>query len=212
MNLQVSREDLLKQIGYKDSPQPRLLAMVVEMLGLLQGLLEPRWAFREIQDEKDLPAFLSGAVLKYAGAVTLGPKLEDRGKDLFDRGKPAEAYILDIAGSIAVTKAGNALWNEIRENAAAKGFKKGLRRTPGCRGIDLETQRWVFEKLADMDLGIELTSSYMMSPRKSVSFMARFGGKLKGSFSCKGCRQYSDCTLRSSLKNIRADGLGKRSP
>lgn len=196
MNLQVSREDLLKQIGYKDSPQPRLLDMVVEMLGLIESLVEPRRAFREIQSEKNLPAFLSGAVLKYTGAVTLGPKLEDKVKDLFDWGKPAEAYILDTAGSVAITKAGNILWNEIREDAAAKGFKKGLRRTPGCRGIDLETQRWVFEKLAGIDLGIELTSSYMMSPRKSISFLARFGGKLKGSFSCKGCRQYVDCSLR----------------
>jgi hypothetical protein len=196
LTIQVPREDLLKQIGYREPPQPKLLEIVDEMLGLLKDLLEPRLAFKEIQDEKDLSAFLSGAVLKYAGAVTLGPKLEDKVKDLFDRGKPAEAYILDIAGSIAVTKAGNTLWNEIRQDAAVKGFKKGLRRTPGCQGIDLETQKWVFEKLADIDLGIELTSSYMMSPRKSVSFLARFGGKLKGSFSCKGCRQYVDCSLR----------------
>jgi hypothetical protein len=196
LNLQVSREDLLKQIGYKDSPQPRLLDMAMEMLGLLEGLLEPKWVFREIQGEKDLPALLSGAVLKYAGAVTLGPKLEDQVKDLFDRGKPAEAYILDIAGSVAVTKAGDILWDEIREDAAAKGFGKGLRRTPGCRGVDLETQKWIFEKIAGTGLGIELTSSYMMSPRKSLSFLARFGGKLGRAFSCKGCPQYADCTLR----------------
>lgn len=196
MNIQVSREDLLKQIGYKASPLPRLLDMVVEMLGLLESLVDPRQAFREIQDEKDLPAFLLGAVLKYAAAVTLGPRLEDKVKDLFDHGKPAEAYILDMAGSIAVTKAGNLLWNDIREDAAAKGFKKGLRRTPGCRGIDLGAQKYIFERLDDPDLGIELTPSWMMVPRKSLSFLARFGGKLKGSFSCKGCPQYSDCGLR----------------
>jgi hypothetical protein len=196
LNIQVSKEDLLKQFGYKDAPQPRLLDMVTEMLGLLEGLIETRQAFKEIQDEKDLPAFLFGAVLKYAGAVTLGPKLEDKVKDLFDSGKPAEAYILDTAGSIAITKAGNILWNEIREDAAAKGFKKGLRRTPGCRGVDLETQRGIFEKLSGSDLRLELTSSYMMSPRKSLSFWARFGGKLGQAFSCKGCPQYTDCTLR----------------
>ena len=198
MNIQVSREDLLKQIGYKDSPQPRLLDMVSQMLGLLDGLLEPRWAFKEIHGEENLPPFLLGADLKYAGAVSLGPKLEDKVKDLFDFGKPAEAYILDIAGSIAITKAGNLLWGEIRQEAAAKGYKRGVRRTPGCRGIDLETQKWIFKRLSGLDLGIELTSSYMMSPRKSLSFLARFGGKLKGSFSCKGCLQYTDCTLRSS--------------
>ena len=196
MNLQVSREELLKQLGYKASPQPRLMHMVVEMLGLVEGLLEPRLTFKEIGNEKDLPPFLSGAALRFAGAATLGPKLEDQVKDLFDRGKAAEAYILDTAGSIAVTKAGDLLWDDIREAAEAKGFQRGSRRTPGCRGIDLETQKWIFETLADRHPGIHLTASCMMFPRKSLSFLARFGGKLKGALSCKGCRQYADCTLR----------------
>lgn len=196
MNIKVSREDLLKQLGYKDPPQPRLLDMVLEMLGLLGGLVEPRLAFKEIQEENELPPFLSGAVLKYAGAATLGPKLENKVKDLFEEGKAVEAYILDTAGSVAMTKAGNMLWDKIRQDAEAKGFKTGLRRTPGCRGINLETQKWIFEKLADRDLGIHLTSSCMMFPRKSLSFLARFGGKLKGTSSCKGCLQYSDCSLR----------------
>jgi hypothetical protein len=196
LNIKVSREDLLKQLGYKDPPQPRLLDMVLEVLALLGGLVEPRLAFKEIQEENGLPPFLSGAVLKYAGAATLGPKLENKVKDLFEEGKAVEAYILDTAGSVAMTKAGNMLWDRIRQDAEAKGFKTGLRRTPGCRGINLETQKWIFEKLADRDLGIHLTSSCMMFPRKSLSFLARFGGKLKGTFSCKGCPQYADCTLR----------------
>ena len=196
MNIKVSREDLLKQLGYKDPPQPRLLDMVLEMLGLLGGLVEPRLAFKEIQEENELPPFLSGAALKYAGAATLGPKLENKVKDLFEEGKAVEAYILDTAGSVAMTKAGNMLWDKIRQDAEAKGFKTGLRRTPGCRGIDLETQKWIFETLADRDLGIHLTSSYMMFPRKSLSFLVRFGGKRKEISSCKGCPQYADCTLR----------------
>ncbi len=196
MNIQVHREDLLKQIGYKDPPQPRLLEMADEVLRLLEELIEPTQAFKEIKDQKDLPPFLIGAVLKYTGAATLGPKLENKVKALFDEGKPAEAYILDTAGSIAITKAGNILWDEIRRDAENKGFKKGLRRTPGCRGIEIETQQWIFERLADPELGITLTESCMMVPRKSLSFLSRFGGKLKGAFSCKGCPQYSDCSLR----------------
>ena len=197
MTIQVPREDLLKQIGYREPPQPKLLEIVDEMLGLLKDLLEPKLAFKEIQDQGILPPFLIGAVLKYTGAATLGPKLEDKVKNLFEEGKPAEAYILDTAGSIAITKAGNTLWDEIRQDAAVKGFKKGLRRTPGCQGIDLETQQWIFERLKNPDLGIELTQSWMMVPRKSLSFLARFGGKLKRNFSCKGCPQHSECSLRS---------------
>ena len=196
MKLQITREELLKQLGYRASPQPRLMDMVVEMLGLVERLVEPRMTFKIIEDEENLPPFLSGAVLKYAGTATLGPKLEHKVKDLFDRGKAAEAYILDTAGSVAMTKAGDLLWENIREDAQTRGFERGSRRTPGCRGIDLETQKWIFEKLAGRKPGIKLTASCMMAPRKSLSFLARFGGKPKETFSCKGCRQYADCTLR----------------
>ncbi len=196
MNIQVSREELLKQLGYKKTPQPRLQNMVVETIGLLESLVKPRMAFKEIQGEEDVPPFFTGALLTYAGAATLGLKLENKVKTLFDEGKAVEAYILDTAGSVAITKAGDILWDEIKQDAEAKGFERGLRRTPGCRGIDLETQKWIFEKLADRGLGIKLTSSYMMLPRKSLSFLARFGGRVKGRLSCKGCPQYSACSLR----------------
>ena len=196
MNIRIQMEDLLKEIGYSRPPQQKLLNLVEEVLGLLTDLIEPNLNFKEIQGQEDFPPFLIGADLKYAGAATLGPKLENKVKGLFDEGKPAEAYILDTAGSIAITKAGDILWDRIRQDAVSKGFKKGLRRTPGCKGIDLETQQWIFGKLADVALGIGLTSSHMMFPRKSLTFLARFGGKLKGTCSCKDCPQYSDCTLR----------------
>jgi hypothetical protein len=192
----IHREDVLKEIGYSQPPQQKLLEMMDEMLDLLDDLIEPNLSFKEIQDQKELPPFLIGAALKYVGAATLGPKLEHKVKELFDEDKAAEAYILDTAGSIAITKAGNSLWNRIRQDAASKGFKKGLRRAPGCWGIEMDIQRWIFERLDDPRLGITLTASWMMVPRKSFSFLARFGGKLKGRFSCKGCPQYSDCTLR----------------
>jgi hypothetical protein len=192
----VHREEVLRSIGYWRPPLPKFLKMVDETLGLMDDLVELNLSFKEIPDRDDLPPFLLGADLKYAGAATLGPKLEDKVKELFDEGKPAEAYILDTAGSVAVTKAGDVLWTRIKQDAASRKFKKGLRRTPGCRGVEIETQRWIFEILDDAGLGITLTESLMMDPRKSLSFLARFGGKMRRGFSCKGCRQYADCTLR----------------
>jgi hypothetical protein len=196
LNICVQREELLREIGYRQPPESRLLKMIDDVLALLGNLIEHKLAFKVIRDEQSLPPFLVGAALKYAGAATLGPKLENKVKELFDEGKPAEAYILDTAGSIAVTKSGDTLWNRIRQDAASRGFRKGMRRTPGCRGVELDTQRWIFEELADPELGVSLTESWMMVPRKSLSFLARFGGKLRNSFSCEGCPQYADCTLR----------------
>jgi len=192
----VKREELLKELGYRQAPDPRLLQLIDDVLIMMGDLAEYKSVYKEICDSEGLPPFLIGAPLKYAGAATLGEKLENRVKELFDKGKPAEAFILDTAGSVAVTKAGDMLWTRIKEDALARGFGKGLRRTPGCIGIELETQRWIFEQLADPGLGITLTESWMMVPRKSLSFLARFGGKLIKSFSCRACPRYSGCTLR----------------
>jgi hypothetical protein len=189
-------KDLMKEIGYTKPPQQRLVQMVEEALALLEPLLEPKLVFKEIQGQEGLPPFLAGAALQYAGAATLGPKLESKVKSLFDEGKAAEGYILDTAGSIAVTQAGELLWDRIRKDAASKGFLRGMRRTPGCTGIGMETQQWIFEKIADPELGITLTESWMMAPRKSLSFLARFGGRLKAGFSCKGCPLHLGCSLR----------------
>jgi hypothetical protein len=196
LNISVKREQLLRELGYREPPEPKILEIVEDVLGLLDDLIEPRLVFKEIGHQEGLPSFLAGAALQYAGSSTLGPKLEKRVKAFFDGGKPAESYVLDTAGSVAITQAGNLLWQRIRRDAASRGFTGGLRRTPGCRGIEMETQRWIFQMLADAEPGITLTESCMMVPRKSLSFLARFGGKLKQAFSCKGCPQYAVCTLR----------------
>lgn len=195
MSIRIPREELFKRIGYQDQPQSRLLDVADEMIEALAALAEPKRGFKAFRDKNDLPPFLLGATLKYSGALTLGPKLEDRVRDLFSRGKSVEAYILDTVGSVAVSLEGDQLWDEIRKHAASRGFNKGLRRSPGCRGIEMETQRWIFERMKDLDLGIALTQSGMMVPRKSLSFLARFGGHLQGTLSCEGCKHYAECSL-----------------
>lgn len=197
MNISVQREELLRELGYRRTPEPKILAIIEDVLALLDDLIEPNLVFKAIRNQESVPSFLAGASLKYTGSATLGPKLETRVKWLFDRGQPAEAYILDTAGSVAITKVGDLLWSRIRRDAASKGFKKGLRRTPGCRGIEMETQEWIFGRLAGAETGITLTESCMMVPRKSLSFLARFGGRQRKGFSCKGCPQHAQCTLRS---------------
>jgi hypothetical protein len=198
LKIEVSRDELLKELGYKSLPQEALLEVIDSMLSLSEGVLEPSAVFEGIREASGVPRFLEGARLMYVGIATIGPGLEKKVSELFESGRPTEAYILDVIGSLASTKAGNALWEEIRRDAARKGVRRGKRRTPGCQGIDLETQGWILGQLGDREIPVGITTSYMMFPRKSLSFLARFGGKQKGRFSCKGCLHYSDCSLRSS--------------
>lgn len=197
MTILVQKGELLRELGYRQPPEGKILEVIDVVLAGLESVLEARLVFKAVADEEGLPPFFRGAALNYVGSATLGQKLEIRVKALFDRGESVEGYILDTAGSVAITKAGDLLWSRIGQHAASRGFAKGLRRTPGCQGIGMETQHWVFEKLAGAEPGISLTDSCMMVPRKSLSFLVRFGGKLQRGFSCKGCPQYAQCTLRA---------------
>jgi hypothetical protein len=196
LRIEICTDDLLKQFGYKSAPQKLLLELIDAMLGSMKELLEPSTHYKEIREGIRVPPFLQGARLKYVGIATIGSGLEKKVGELFEAGKPTEAYILDVIGSLASTKTGNRLWEEIKQDAGRKGFKGGIRRTPGCQAIDLAAQGWILDQLGDRDVHVEITPSYMMIPRKSLSFLARFGGTLRSSLSCVGCRQFSDCEMK----------------
>jgi hypothetical protein len=196
LRIKICRDDVLKQLGYKSPPQKALLELIDTMLGSMEELLEPSTAYTEIREGIRVPPFLQGARLKYVGIATIGSSLEKKVGELFEAGEPTEGYILDVIGSLASTKTGNVLWEEIKQDAGRKGFKRGIRRTPGCQAVDLATQGWILEQLGDRDAHVELTPSYMMIPRKSLSFLARFGGTMRKSFSCAGCRQFSSCEMK----------------
>ena len=191
----VNRYDVLKEIGYKEPPAGKLQHLIDEMVEDGNALIEPFTVFREVTREKTLPRFLDGCAIGYIALTSLGTRLEARIKELFDSGKPAEGYLLDVVGSVAVMQTGNLLWAEIRQDAASKGFEKGLRRAPGCEGVPMELQRWIIETFHDPAMGVEVTPSNMLVPKKSFAFFGRFGGKLEGAFPCKGCPRYNGCTL-----------------
>jgi hypothetical protein len=196
LRIEIPREDLLKQLGYKSPPRKALLDVIDTMLGSMEELLDPFTAYKETLETTGVPLFLQGARLKYIAIATIGSGLENKVGELFEAGEPTEAYILDVIGSLASTRLGNMLWEEIKQDAARKGFKKGVRRTPGCQGIDLKVQEWILEHMGDRDVPVEITPSYMMKPRKSLSYLARFGGTMKGRFPCAGCRQFPGCEMR----------------
>ena len=192
----IHREDVLKEIGYKEPPAGKLLHLIDQMLEEGNTFIDPLTRFREVTLERGVPLFLRGSALGYIALTSLGSRLEARAKELFDSGKPTEGYLLDVVGTLAVVRTSNLAWAQIREEAATRGFEKGMRRAPGCQGVPMEFQRWIIEGFHDPALGIEVTPSNMLVPRKSFAFLGRFGGKLKGAFPCKGCPQYFDCTLR----------------
>jgi hypothetical protein len=102
---------------------------------------------------------------------TIGQPIEDEITRLFHTGEMASAVVLDSVGSVAVESVADYVNQQICDRALAAGLSLTHRISPGYSDWPLNEQQAIFALLA-ADNGVTLTESFMMHPRKSVSFAA----------------------------------------
>lgn len=98
--------------------------------------------------------------------VTIGHELEEMASSCKDL---LEQYYLDIVGNVAVRAARNHLENHLRQTF---GLGKMSRMSPGSlKDWPISQQKILFSTLGDVEasIGVRLTGSFLMIPRKSVS-------------------------------------------
>jgi len=86
----------------------------------------------------------------------------------------ARALILDSLGSEAAEEAAIQSDRILVEKAREMGLWPSKRFSPGYGKWDIREQQYVFQVLPGKDIGVSLTESCMMIPRKSVSFRINF--------------------------------------
>ncbi len=102
-------------------------------------------------------------------ATTIGNKLEKKVEDLEKEKRFTEALILDAVGSTTSDQTMDFLHANIRGEFQRKGFSLTMRFSPGYGDLPLNIQPDLIHFSGGEQIGIEVTSSYMMIPRKSVS-------------------------------------------
>jgi hypothetical protein len=200
--VQVSLEDVFKQLGYppEGSVPPATNKKVDAEIGETQSLIEPKGAYLRLDGvpEKGFELFSAaeGIILALA---TIGPKVERRAGKFVRADRAATGLIVDAIGTVAVEQTADFLEHKIHEDCANFGWKVSRRYAPGYCGWEIEAQKEIFSHFSDT-LGIKLTSSFLMLPEKSLSFVCPLSRE--GDFSkvkvgnCKRCRQ-KDCPYRS---------------
>ncbi|MBN1295293.1 hypothetical protein JXA80_00845 [bacterium] len=111
-----------------------------------------------------------GANLVALALVTCGRDLDiaiDRRTRLND---VLGSFLLDAWGSAWVEGAVSVIDRMIRLEAGLLGLNGGKRRSPGYPPWQITDQRHLIDRLHGTDMGISLTDSLMLIPRKSVSF------------------------------------------
>lgn len=206
LRIEVDKKEILRLLGHtsesrslKDSSKK----LVGEIMEFSASLIRPKGVYT-IQDLEDLPEkCLFATAGKTAFCIcTIGKDLEKKIENLSHRGELGRAVILDAIGSVAAESAAEHLNRIIADEAKRKKLYCSTRFSPGYGGWKLQAQRFIFDLLPAEKIGVRLNKSYMMIPRKSVSFavnLSKSPFKGRNSDPCKLCG-LKECSFRKNSR------------
>ena len=148
--------------------QPRISYRRLELAAVNRGGVELEGGIH-FKSPK-LAKTLSRAELVCCFVATVGPAVDMEVQLRMKKRRYAEAYVLDAMGSMSAENIVEQFYQRTARNLAQTGRGVTLRFSPGYCDWPLNQQRDLFALFSDHPpLKVELSRSFLMSPRKSVS-------------------------------------------
>jgi hypothetical protein len=133
---------------------------------------------------------------------TIGSHLEERVTYFSAQKDPLRALLLDGIGSAAIDSLVQKACDVIRHEASSLGYQASSRISPGIPGFPISQQWKVFQLVPGEQIGVHLTSSLLMIPRKSVSTIIGIGPDMPTWTEverCNRCKLNKNCLYRVYL-------------
>ena len=145
-------------------------------------------------DSKLLAQQLAAASKIIVILATIGVELEKRVSKIWETDM-VYALALDGAGSASVEALANAACLYFENQAAKEGLQASIPFSPGMVDWTVaDGQPQIFDLLGEAGTIVNLTSSYIMIPRKSLTMVMGFGASLKSSGkTCDFCIMRGTC-------------------
>ncbi len=174
--IELQEKRISKLMGYQQKIEKRSLTqLITEEKKKLGHLLKPVSLYTIIDYEETNKHPVFNDAEKVALCVcTIGPGLEKEVEDLTKKNDLLKALILDSMGSEAVEEVAVQSDKIIAREAIKMNLWPSKRFSPGYGEWDLKGQKFIFKMLPAQKIGVELNESFMMIPRKSVSFRINF--------------------------------------
>jgi len=209
--ISIEQPEVLRYLGYgksKEDISPAIKEVVENQIALAYSLIKPRavYSFIDNLPLKDYYIF-KGAIKIALGICTIGSELEDLADSHFRKGAYLEWLVLDACGTVATEKLVELVGDEIRKSVSEEGLKSSERLSPGCAHWQLDGQHLVFSHFSHETAGVTINESYMMRPRKSVSFAYKLYGdgiEEVRSDKCLHCELYR-CNYRKEYRVAKSE-------
>ena len=226
IKLKIDEEEVLRYQGYSKNkvknPSEVILQITREEITRGHNLFEPQGIYSStkikqisfsdgrVDLENDFVInfnnliinLLKGTNCLVLGVVTVGSTLENNVSELFARGEYPRAIALDAVGTVAIETLSKYVRNLICQEVKDRNLQITRHFSPGYNDWDINQQKVIFEIIPAGKIGVKLTESCMMLPRKSLSWAIGIGKDIsrlsKEKDTCKICKLKS-CQYRKTF-------------
>jgi hypothetical protein len=214
--LRLKTSEVLRRqgLGGGAKVRPEIKDLIQELLASVKKtrLLEPAVAYeyytvRSMNDSRILldgdkaingpllPAIFSEAKELAVILITIGPKLEKQVTDYSKNSAALQGMILDGIGSTAVDMMALEVFRRLASEVSSRGYEISSPVNPGMPGF-LLTEQWNLLGLVNADeIGVRLTASGVLVPRKSTSMVMGIGPQMTRWTQTEICAR---CSLRET--------------
>jgi len=210
-----TREVLRRQgLGGGAKVRPEIKDLILELLTSVNKarLLEPAVAYEyytvssmngsqiSLEGDKAIHGPLIPAIFPEAKELavllcTIGPRLEKQVTDYSKSGEAMRGMILDGIGSTAVDIVTLEVLRRLASEVSSRGYEISSPVNPGMPGFPL-TEQWNLLGLVKADeIGVRLTASGVLVPRKSASMVIGIGPEMTRWTEAEVCAR---CSLRET--------------
>ena len=183
LNLKIDYNSVLVRMGankYRTKIDTRVETSILEMISLSKKLLQPKYAIsfatKKIKDNeifldnlcinsKDIFKLLENSNLVCGFIATIGFSIDTKISFFLERKDIMSAFILDSIGSVAIEE----LVENICKDINLEYGTTTMRFSPGYGDWGIQNQKQFLQWLGASKLGIALSPTFQMIPRKSVS-------------------------------------------
>jgi hypothetical protein len=201
-------------LGGKAKVRPEIKSLILELLASVESnhLLQPAAAYEcypvtgmsgsQISLEGDkavhgpaLPALFPEARELAVIICTIGPKLEKQASGYTKNGQALRGMLLDGIGSAAIDTLIPETLRIIAKEVSVRGYEISSPVNPGMPGFAM-TEQWNIMELVKADeIGVSLTNSGILVPRKSASMVIGIGPRMTRWTQAEVCAR---CSLRET--------------